>query len=139
MLAVDQIVGIHNCADVRFLHGGFECGQVDLTQGALVDDGIAIVAEELGVIAEEMFHGGTDALLLHAGDVTGGDGACEKWIFAEVFKVPAVHGRAVNVDAGSEHEVNAAGAGVLADACTNAFRQLRIPGGSKADAGRVSG
>ena len=75
VLAVDEIVGIHDRADVSVLHRGFERRQINLSRSAFVDDGVAIVPEELGIVGEEMLYGRTDALLLHAGDVAGGDTA----------------------------------------------------------------
>ena len=121
------------------LDGGFEAGEVDLAEGALVDDGVGVVAEELGVVAEEVLDGGADALGLHAGDVAGGDGGGEEGIFAEVLEVAAVARGAVDVDAGAEHVVDAAGTGVAADGFACAGGELGVPGGGEADAYGVGG
>jgi len=97
------------------------------------------VAEEFGVVAEEVLDGGADAGPLHAGDVADGHGGGEEGVFAEVLEVAAVAGRAVDVDAGAEHEVDTARAGVAADAGADARGEITVPGGGEADAGGVGG
>ena len=79
-----------------------KAGHVDLTEGALVYDGVGVVAEVLRVVAEKVLDGGRDTLLLDAAYVADGDAAGEEGIFAEVFKVAAVHWCTVDVDAGAE-------------------------------------
>src|SRR5579872_106475 len=86
-----------------------------------------------------MLHRRADALLLHAYDVAGGDRSGEEGIFAEIFEVATIHGRAINVDTGSEHEMNATGARIAADAGADALGERRIPGGGKANTPRVDG
>jgi hypothetical protein len=77
------------------------------------------VAVILLVIGGEVFHGGDDAFALHAANIGGGGLAGEIRIFAEVFEVAAIHGGAVDVDTGTEEEIDAAGARVLPDGLTH--------------------
>ena len=139
VLAVGEVVGVHDGADVGLADGGLEGGQIDLADGALVDDGVGVVAQELGVVAHEVLDGGADALGLHAVDVADGDVGGEEGIFAEVLEVAAVAGRAVDVDAGAEHEVDAARAGIASDAFADAGCQIAVPRGGEADAGGIGG
>ena len=115
VLAVDEVVAVHDGADVALLDGGFEGGKVELVEGALVDDGVDVVAIVLGVVGVEVLDGGADALALDAVDVGDVHVGGEVRVFAEVLEVAAVHGRAVDVDAGAEEEVDAAGARVFAE------------------------
>ena len=133
--AVDEVVGIHDGGNVALFYGGFESGKVDFVHRAVVDDGVGIVAEEFGVIAEVVLDGGGDPLRLKAGDVAGGYLSGEEGVFAEVFEVAAIAGRAVDVDAGAEHIVDAAGAGVAAYAGTDFGGEGAVPRGGEIDAG----
>ncbi len=139
VLAVGQIVGIHDGADVRAFDGGFEDGQVDLAHGALVDDGVHVVAVVLRIVAYEVLDGRRYAQLLHALDVADGDAPAQERVLTEVFEVAAVHGCDINVHARAEHEVNAARAGIGGDGAAHAFRQRRVPGGCQSDAARHGG
>ncbi len=132
--AVHQVVGGHDRAHVRLLDRGLEGGQVDLAQRALVDHRVRVVAVELGVVGREVLDRGADALGLHAADVADRDPRGEERVLAEVLEVAAVHGRAVDVDARSEQEVNALGARVTADLGGDALSERRVPGGGERDA-----
>jgi hypothetical protein len=90
VLAVSEIVRIHDRANVRFFHRGFEDRQIDFPHGALVDDRISAVAVKLRVVAHEMLDGGGDTLALNSLDVSDGDPRPEKRIFAKVFEVTPI-------------------------------------------------
>ena len=60
--SVHEIVGIHDRADVSILHREFKRRQINFACRAFVNDGVAIVPEELGIVGEKMLHGRTDAL-----------------------------------------------------------------------------
>src|ERR1035438_1257644 len=77
------------------------------------------------------------ALALHARNVAYSDAGTQEWIFAEVFEIAAIDRLAVNIHAGAEHEVYAAGACVLADSRANSFGKSRIPRSGQSDPGRV--
>src|SRR5712692_2031009 len=113
---------------MRLLHCGLEDGQVNLSQCALVNDRVRIVAIELRVVSQEVFDRGADALTLHTFDVTDRYARREEGVFAEVLKVPAVHWRAINVYTGSQQKVHAFGACVSSKLGAHAFSQHRIPG-----------
>lgn len=67
-----------------------------------------MVAVPLLVVAREVFDRGHHALRLHAPDVLHGDLSREAGIFAEIFEIPAAEGRAVDVHAGAEQDVDPA-------------------------------
>ena len=60
-------------------------------------------------------------------------------IFREVLEVAAVDGRAGDVDAGTEKEVDVAGAGVAAEALADFAREIGVPRGGKRDASGIGG
>ncbi len=97
------------------------------------------MAVVLLVVGVEVLHGGDDALALHAADVSGGGLAGEVRVFAEVLEVAAAHGSAVDIDAGAEDEVDAAGASVVGNRDAHLMGELRIPGGGQGDAAGVGG
>ena len=134
MLAVGQVIGVHYRSDVRFLNCCFERGQIDFAHGSLVDYGVGVVPVEFGIVSHEVLDGCTYTLVLHALDVSHREPRGEKRIFAEVLKIAAVHGREVDVDAGSEHEMNPASACITADFRAHLLGQRNIPSSGERDA-----
>ena len=57
VLAVDKVVGIHDGANMRLLHGRFERGEIDLAQRAFIDQGIGIVPQIFGVVPQKVLNG----------------------------------------------------------------------------------
>src|SRR5580704_13884374 len=131
MTSVRQIVGIHHRADMPLLHGDFKGGKIDLTHGALVNNGIRVVAVELGIISHEMFGRRAHSLALHSLDVSHRNLPSEIRIFAHVFEVAAIHRRAIDVEARPEHEVNSPGAGVSPYLDPFLLGKRGIPGGGQ--------
>ena len=78
---------------------------------------------------------GADALGLHSLNIGNGNLRGQKWIFAEVLVVTAVHGRAIYVDAGAKQKGRAARTGISADLGADALGQFAIPCGCQGDAG----
>lgn len=85
--AVDLVVGAHDGPGLGFADRGFEGGEVDLAQGALVDAGIDAHAVGLLVVRREVLEGGADALGLDAVDEGGGEFSGQEGVFGEVFEV----------------------------------------------------
>src|SRR6202041_2868832 len=132
--AVDEVVGIHDRANVGFFDGGFESGEINFAQGAFVDDSVGSVAIEFGIVGSEMFDGGADALSLHALDISDGNFSGEIRIFTHVFEIAAVHRGTVDIDGGPEHEIDALGASIAADFDTFARGEGGIPSGGERNA-----
>ena len=72
------------------------------------------MAVVLLVVEGVVLDGGDDALGLDALDIGNHHGRVQEGIFREILEVAAAIGRAGDVDAGAEQEVDAAGAGILA-------------------------
>src|SRR5277367_688239 len=102
MFAVGNVVGVHDGADLSGFDGSLKDGHVNLAKGALVDDGIGVVAEVLGVVAEVVLYRCGDALPLHAADIPDRDAAGQEGIFAEVLEVAPVHRCPVDVYTGAK-------------------------------------
>src|ERR1700722_17126866 len=81
-----------------------------------------------------MLDGGADSLALHSVDIAEGDARWEVGVFAEVFEVASVERRAINIHTRTEHEMNAAGAGVVTDGGSDEGGHFRIPGCCQTDA-----
>ncbi len=133
MLAIDEVVAVHDGAYVGLGHGCFKGGEVEFAQGALVDDAVDAVTVVLRIVAGEMFYGGRDSLALNTFDVSHSDACGEEGIFAEVFHVAAVQWRAIDVHAWGQQEVNATRTGVVTKRCTDTLGQRRVPGRSQRD------
>src|SRR5438552_18231762 len=74
-----------------------------------------------------MLNGGAYALILHPLDIADRDPRGEKRVFAEILEVAAIHGRAINVHAGPQHEVHAPGTSVAANLGADSLGEFRIP------------
>ncbi len=139
MNAVDEVVGVHDGVDVALGDGGLEGRQVDLAHGALVGVGADVVAVVLLIIQGKVLDGGDDALGLDALDEWNHQDGVQIGVFREVLEVAAGHGRAGNVDAGTEQEIDAACAGILAEALADLARQGRVPCGGQRHAAGIGG
>ncbi len=139
MLAAEEVVSAHDAEDVGFADGGAEGREINFAKGAVVHVDIDAVAFGFLVVGGEMLDAGADALGLFAANVIDGDARSEERIFAEVFEVAAAEGRALNVDAGAEHDVFAALLGFLADDGAVLVGEFGIEGGGQADGGGHGG
>src|ERR1700693_1719565 len=124
---------------MRFFDRRLEGGQIDLAQGALIDDGINVVAVIFLVVACKVLDSRAHSLALHAFDVSDGGAGCEKWVLAKILEVSAAHRGTIDIHSWSEHEVDAAGARVLTDDRSHALGKVRIPGCSETDAAKRCG
>ena len=77
------------------------------------------MAVELLIVEGVVLYGSDDALGLDTPNERRHESAVEIRIFRKVLEVAAANGRAGDVDAGTEEEVDAAGACVLAQALAN--------------------
>ena len=125
--AVDQVVGVHHRVHVGLGDGGLKGGQIDFAHGALVDIDVDVVPVVLLIVERVVLDGGDDALRLHALDVGHDHARVQEGIFREVLEVAAGDGRAGDVDAGAEQEIDAAGAGIAAQALAELARKVPDP------------
>ena len=119
---------------LRFFHRSLEYRQIDLAHRAFVDNRVGVVAVKLRIVSHEVFDGGADALALHPFYISHGDARREQRVLAEVFEIPPIHRRAIDVDPGSQQEVHSFGPGIPAKLGAHPLGQGRIPGGGQGDA-----
>ena len=131
---VHLVVGIHHRVHVSLGDGGLKGRQIDLAHGALVDVDARVVAIELLIVEGEVLHCSGNALRLHAFNKWDHEGSVQKRIFGKVFKIAPAKRRARDVYAGTEKEVDAAGAGVASQAFADLPGELGIPAGGKRNA-----
>jgi hypothetical protein len=81
-----------------------------------------VVPVVLLVVQRVVLDGGDDALGLNALDIRNHDGGVQEGILGEIFEVAAGQRRAGDVDAGAEQEMDAAGAGIAAQALAQLAR-----------------
>ena len=136
---VELVVGAHDRPGPRLFHCGLEGRQVDLAQCALVDG--CVDAEALGflVVRRKVLQRGADALALNAFDVAGCQFAGQVGIFGEILEVAPAEGRALHVDAGTEHHVHAQGDGFGCQRLAQFVDQLPVPRRGQAGGGRETG
>src|SRR5580704_16035766 len=109
-------------------YGGLECWEINFAHGALVNDGIDVVTIIVGIVSHEVLCRRADSVALHPLDVAYGELRSEIRIFAHIFEVPAVHGRAIDVEGRSEHEMHTLGAGIACDLGSHFRSERGIPG-----------
>ena len=136
--AVHEVVAAHQASRLAFLHSGFEGGEVDFVQRPLVHVVADAVAVVVGVVAEEVLDGRRNAFPLGADDVVGGCLPCQIGVLAHVLEVASAEGRAIDVDAWAEDDVDAAGAAIACQGATVALGHVAVPCGSKCLIGRIS-
>src|SRR5258705_6764050 len=115
VLAIGEVVGIHDRAHMALLHGGFECGQINFEHGALVDQRVDVVPVVFLVVAHVVLDGGANTFGLQALDIGNGSPGCEVRIFAKIFEIATSHGCTIDVYARAEKNVDTASAGVVTE------------------------
>jgi hypothetical protein len=83
---------------VRLFDCGFECREIDLPQGPLVDNDVYLASVCFLVVAREVFDASAGSSGLHAFDVRNGEAGVEVRVFAEIFAVAAIERTAMYVD-----------------------------------------
>ena len=129
--SVDLVVGRHHAKDARILHRRAERGEVDFVERPQVAVGVDVVAVPLLVVEAVVLDGCSDVVALDTLDHRHAHLRREAGIFAEVFPVAAVEGRAGDVDAGPEQFVNATIAHLGAKHLAVESRELDVPGGGE--------
>src|ERR1700751_1145445 len=128
MGSVQEVVGIHHSTDVSLFYGSLKRREINLAHRALVDDRVRIMAVKIGIVCQEVLYCGADSLALQPLDITDGDFRSEIRILSQIFEVSSVHRSAINIDAGTEHKVNALRTRVPSDFLSDASGQCGIPG-----------
>ena len=90
--AVDQVVGRHDGLGLSLFYHHLKARQVDLPEGALVQDGIRGHAPQLLAVGRKVLGAGGNAVFLDAPDVSSGHFASQIGVLREILKVPAAQG-----------------------------------------------
>ncbi len=127
-LAPDLVVRPHDGPRIGLRHRRLERREIDLAQGALVDVHVDRAAIPFLVVAGVMLDRGSDSPALDSLHVRDGHAAGEMRILAEALEIAAAERRAVNVDAGTEKNVPARRARLVAQRLADLVHEFRIPG-----------
>ena len=87
VLPVHEVVGGHHGRGGGLRHGALEAAQVELAQGALVDDRVDHEASVLLVVDGEVLEARTDARALDAAHRRRREGARQQGILARVLEI----------------------------------------------------
>ena len=98
--AVEQVVGGHDGPGSRLANGFLESAQVDLVEGAFVDDRIGHHARDLLAVAREVLEAGADSAALYSLDHPRRHGRGEKRILAEVLEPASAERASLDVHPG---------------------------------------
>ena len=125
--AVNKIVGSHGRQ-----HAGvdpcLEGGHVDFVERTLIEDGVTLAAEVVGVVGNEMFNGRNHAGVLSTLDVLLDHAGSQKRILAEVLEISPALGLTIDIEAGSEQDTHARRERFLGHTPGIHFGKLRVPG-----------
>src|SRR5579871_836351 len=75
-----------------------------------------------------MLYSRGNSLTLHSMDVAHRDARRQERVFAEIFKISAVHGSTIDVYSGAQKKMHAFGARIPANLSADLLRQSRLPG-----------
>ena len=137
--AVDAVVGAHHRPRRAGRDRALPAREVELAQGALVDQRVDAVAAVLLVVGREVLERGGDALRLHAADPRAGHLAGQQRVLGEVLEVAAAERRALEVRARSEQHADALGAGLAPQRGADLLEQRHVPGRRERRARREAG
>ena len=137
--AVDHVIGGHDGLGMALGDGDLKIGEVDLPQRALVHHGVGGHAAQLRIVGGEVFGAGGYAVFLDAPDVAGGHFARQIRVFAEILKVSAAEGAALDVEAGAQQHAHVLAGGLLPQHLPQGLPQGRVPGVGHGGGGGIAG
>mmetsp|Transcript_24754 Transcript_24754/g.74957 ORF Transcript_24754/g.74957 Transcript_24754/m.74957 type:complete len:559 (-) Transcript_24754:259-1935(-) len=129
LLAVEPVVGAHDCPRLRARDGRLKGGQIDLPQRALVDLRVDRHAVGLLVVGRKVLDRRAHPLTLHALDKTRRKLAREQRVLGKVLEVPAAERVALDVDARAEQHAHAQREALAPERLAHQHCQRRVPRG----------
>ena len=141
---VEPVVPGHDRECPALADRDLEGQQVELAQGALVNDRVDGGALELRVVADEVLDGREDAVGLDAADIARREGPGEERVLGVALEVATGQGRAMQVHRGSEETATTAVERFSPDERPQGLRRARVPRGpdgraaGNADRGRAA-
>ena len=139
VLTVDQVVGAHDRPGLRFGDGDLEAGQVQLPQGALVDDRVEAHPVVLLVVDREVLQAGAHPLGLDAPHQRRRRLARQQRVLGEVLEVASARGVTLDVQPGPEQDAHALCACLSAQRRADLLDQADVPGRAERRRGRETG
>jgi hypothetical protein len=137
--AVDEVVAAHHRADAGVADADLEGEQIRLAHGALVDDGVGIVAAFFLIVHRVVLDVADDVLILLALHLLSDERAGEDGVFAFVLEGAPVAWFAREVDAAAQRHGESLVAQLFGDERTVVISNFGVPAGCLGDAGGQSG
>ena len=137
--ALYAVVAGHYRPRLRLADSDLKGRHVDLVECPLIDVGIGPHPLGFDVVRNKVLQRCPDALGLHALDVGGAQFAGKIGVFGEVLEIPAPEGRALDVDAGAEQQVDAQRTRFDCQRGSDVTHQVHVPGGRQCRSGREAG
>lgn len=136
---VDEVVGAHDHPWLRTSAHDLEAGQVDLAHRALVHDGIRGHAAQFLRVDSEVLGAGGGSRRLNSLDEARCHASCKDRILGKVLEVTSAQGRALDVEARAEQDVDAESPRLQSECLAHLAGQVRIPGGCNGRRSRETG
>ena len=141
--AVYTVVGGHDGFGFALFDGDFKTGQVNFPQSALVHHGVCGHTAQLLRVGGEMLGAGGNAGRLNTADIGGCHFACKIGVFGEILEVSSAQGAALDVQTGSQQDVDIICGRFPAQILTQLFAQSSVPavchGGGSGETGGGDG
>ena len=125
--AVDEVVRAHDALGATLAHHDLERREVELAQGALVEDGVRRLPPRLLAVRGKVLRAGGDAGRLDAAHVGRSHLAGEVGVLGEVLEVAAAEGTPLDAEPGSQHHVHPLGQTLLAQGAAKGLSHARVP------------
>ena len=126
---VHEVVGAHDHARPRVSAHDLKTGQVDFAHRTLVHNRVRRHASQLLGVNREVLGAGCGTRGLDSVDEARGHASGEDRVLGEVLEVTSTQGRALDVEAGAEQDVDAEAARLHTQRLTHLACKLRIPRG----------
>ena len=127
ILAVDLVVGSHDRAWFRLINCHFKSGQIDLAQGALINDRVHRHAALLLGVDRKVLDTGIYSLALDALHVGSGHPARQIRVFREILEVSSAQRTSLDVHTGAEQNIDAHRLGLFAQRDADLCSEVLIP------------
>ena len=131
VLTVEAVVGGHDAERTALGHRHLERQQMDLAEGALVDDRIGEHPLVLGLVAGEVLHRAGHPLGLGTPHEGGTEAAGQQRVLRVALEVATTERRPVEVDRGGEQHPARLHAGLRPDHRADPVEEIDVPGGAQ--------
>ena len=127
VLAVDLIIGSHDCSGFRLVDRHFKSGQINLAQGALIYDRVHCHAALLLGVDRKVLNAGINALALDSLHIGSGHPARQIRIFRKILKVSPAQRASLYIHTGPQQNIDAHSLGLFAQRDAYLRAQISVP------------